>query len=212
MIIIIVAIAIFATVLISPDGVVTGALALALRFSLGIGMYVLPVLLIVLGVTFLIRFQNEMVPARVGIGFALLFIAFLTIVALLTPGAESDPNLLFAQVYLVNHGGYIGAGIAWAGLRLFGLTVSIILMVGLIIIGLIIIGFSLSSLYERIKAHYEDKMLNVEEPLYSELNQPGQRPSLARIRRANNDSNSYEEKRIQHANELTRRLPKSRHI
>lgn len=209
-IIIIVAIAIFATVLISPDGVVTGALALALRFSLGIGMYVLPVLLIVLGVTFLIRFQNEMVPARVGIGFALLFIAFLTIVALLTPGAESDPNLLFAQVYLVNHGGYIGAGIAWAGLRLFGLTVSIILMVGLIIIGLIIIGFSLSSLYERIKAHYEDKMLNVEEPLYSELNQPGQRPSLARIRRANNDSNSYEEKRIQHANELTRRLPKSR--
>ncbi len=209
-IIIIVAIAIFATVLISPDGVVTGALALALRFSLGIGMYVLPVLLIVLGVTFLIRFQNEMVPARVGIGFALLFIAFLTIVALLTPGAESDPNLLFAQVYLVNHGGYIGAGIAWAGLRLFGLPVSIILMVGLIIIGLIIIGFSLSSLYERIKAHYEDKMLNVDEPLYSELNQPGQRPSLARIRRANNDSNSYEEKRIQHANELTRRLPKSR--
>lgn len=77
-VIIIIGIALFATVLVSPDGVVTGALALALRFSLGVGMYVLPVLLIILGVTFLIRFQNEMVPARVGIGFALLFIAFLT--------------------------------------------------------------------------------------------------------------------------------------
>lgn len=209
-IIIILAIALFATVLISPDGVVTGALALALRFSLGIGMYVLPVLLIVLGVTFLIRFQNEMVPARVGIGFALLFIAFLTIVALLTPGAESDPNLLFAQVYLVNHGGYIGAGIAWAGLRLFGSTVSIILMVGLIVIGLIIIGFSLSSLYERIKNHYEEKNNFDDEPLYSEPNQPEHRPSFARIRRANNTPDPYEDKRIQHANELTRKLPKSR--
>ena len=143
-VIIVIAIALFATVVVSPSGVVTGALALALRFSLGIGMYVLPFLLVILGITFLIRFQNEMVPARVAIGFALLFIAFLTIVALFTPGAEADPNVLFAQVYLVNHGGYIGSGIAWAGLRLFGSTVSIILMVGLIIVALIIIGFSLS--------------------------------------------------------------------
>ena len=46
---IILAIALFATVLFSSNGVVTGALAMALRFSLGIGMYVLPVLLIILG-------------------------------------------------------------------------------------------------------------------------------------------------------------------
>ncbi len=51
--------------------------------------------LIILGVTFLIRFQNEMVPARVAVGFALLFIAFLTIVSLFTPGAEQDPDVLF---------------------------------------------------------------------------------------------------------------------
>ena len=177
---IILAIALFATVLFSSNGVVTGALAMALRFSLGIGMYVLPVLLVILGVTFLIRFQNEMVPARVAVGFALLFIAFLTIVSLFTPGAEQDPNVLFAQVYLVNHGGYLGAGIAWAGLRLFGTTVSIILMVGLIVIALIIIGFSLSSLYERIKNHYEDKYEPSDEPRYSD-SVPKQ--SFARIRR-----------------------------
>ena len=177
---IILALALLATVLFSSNGVVTGALAMALRFSLGIGMYVLPVLLIILGVTFLIRSQNEMVPARVAIGFALLFIAFLTIVSLFTPGAEEDPNVLFAQVYLVAHGGYLGAGIAWAGLRLFGTTVSIILMVGLIVIALIIIGFSLSSLYDRIKTHYEEKHEMADEPLYSD-SLP--RHSFARIRR-----------------------------
>lgn len=179
-VIIVIAIALFATVIVSPTGVITGALALALRFSLGIGMYVLPFLLIILGVTFLIRFQNEMVPARVAIGFGLLFVAFLTLVALFTPGAEADPNMLFAQVYLVNHGGYIGAGIAWAGLRLFGSTVSIILMVGLVLVAFIIIGFSLSSLYEKIRNHYE-------EHAFDDFNDtdldPTERMPFARIRR-----------------------------
>lgn len=154
---IVVAIALFATVMMSPDGVVTGALSLALRFSLGTGMYVLPVLLIILAITFLIRFEHERVPARVAIGFALLFIAFLTITALFTPGAEEDPNMLFIQVYLVNHGGYVGAGIAWALLRLLGLTVSMILMVGLIVIAIIIIGFSFTSVYEHLRQHHTDR-------------------------------------------------------
>ena len=88
----VIALALLATVVVSPEGVVTGALSLALRFSLGIGMYVLPFLLIIIAVTFLIRFDRERVPTRVAIGFALLFIAFLTIVALFTPGAEKDPT------------------------------------------------------------------------------------------------------------------------
>ena len=204
-VIIVIAIALFATVIVSPSGVVTGALALALRFSLGIGMYVLPFLLVILGITFLIRFQNEMVPARVAIGFALLFIAFLTIVALFTPGAEADPNVLFAQVYLVNHGGYIGSGIAWAGLRLFGSTVSIILMVGLIIVALIIIGFSLSSLYEKIRIHYEEKNYFNEDVLQSE---PVKRHSFARIRKAPQHTPNDFEQFSNRADAETNILPK----
>lgn len=204
-VIIVIAIALFATVVVSPSGVVTGALALALRFSLGIGMYVLPFLLVILGITFLIRFQNEMVPARVAIGFALLFIAFLTIVALFTPGAEADPNVLFAQVYLVNHGGYIGSGIAWAGLRLFGSTVSIILMVGLIIVALIIIGFSLSSLYEKIRIHYEEKNYFNEDVLQSE---PVKRHSFARIRKAPQHTPNDFEQFSNRADAETNILPK----
>ena len=150
---IVLSIALFAMVFMGSEGVVTGAVSLGLRFCFGIGAYVLPFLLIGLAATLLIRFEREMVPARVAIGFGLLFLAFLTIVSLFTPGADVDPNRLFIQVLLVDHGGYVGGAIAWAGLELFGLTVSMILMIGLIIIALIVIGFSLSSLIENIRAH-----------------------------------------------------------
>lgn len=150
---IVLSIALFAMVFMGSEGVVTGAISLGLRFCFGIGAYVLPFLLIGLAATLLIRFEREMVPARVAIGFGLLFLAFLTIVSLFTPGADVDPNCLFIQVLLVDHGGYVGGAIAWAGLELFGLTVSLILMIGLIIIALIVIGFSLSSLIENIRAH-----------------------------------------------------------
>ena len=150
---IVLSIALFAMVFMGSEGVVTGAISLGLRFCFGIGAYVLPFLLIGLAATLLIRFEREMVPARVAIGFGLLFLAFLTIVSLFTPGADVDPNRLFIQVLLVDHGGYVGGAIAWAGLELFGLTVSMILMIGLIIIALIVIGFSLSSLIEHIRAH-----------------------------------------------------------
>ena len=153
---IVLSIALFAMVFMGSEGVVTGAISLGLRFCFGIGAYVLPFLLIGLAATLLIRFEREMVPARVAIGFGLLFLAFLTIVSLFTPGADVDPNRLFIQVLLVDHGGYVGGAIAWAGLELFGLTVSMILMIGLIIIALIVIGFSLSSLIENIRAHAED--------------------------------------------------------
>ncbi|CDB33635.1 putative uncharacterized protein [Eggerthella sp. CAG:209] len=150
---IVLSIALFAMVFMGSEGVVTGAISLGLRFCFGIGAYVLPFLLIGLAATLLIRFEREMVPARVAIGFGLLFLAFLTIVSFFTPGADVDPNRLFIQVLLVDHGGYVGGAIAWAGLELFGLTVSMILMIGLIIIALIVIGFSLSSLIESIRAH-----------------------------------------------------------
>lgn len=150
---IVLSIALFAMVFMGSEGVVTGAISLGLRFCFGIGAYMLPFLLIGLAATLLIRFEREMVPARVAIGFGLLFLAFLTIVSLFTPGADVDPNRLFIQVLLVDHGGYLGGAIAWAGLELFGLTVSMILMIGLIIIALIVIGFSLSSLIESIRAH-----------------------------------------------------------
>lgn len=178
---VVLAVVLFATAVLNPTGVVTGALATALRFAFGIGVYVLPVLLVIVAATFLTRSENALSPARVALGFLLLFLAFLTIVALLTPGAEAEPNRLFAQVYLVAHGGYLGAGIAWACLELFGLTVSTIIMVGLVIIALIIIGFSFSGLVERVRARKDEEDLDDENDGFSHL----PRMSFARVRRAN---------------------------
>ncbi len=154
---IVLAIALFATSFLSPEGVLTGALSLGLKLCLGIGAYVLPFLLVGLAITLLIRFERQMVPARVAIGFALLFVAFLVIMALFTPSAQDNPNNLFIQVLLVKQGGYLGAGIAWAGLELLGFEVTMILMVGLIVIALIIIGFSISSVIEKVRGYRSDE-------------------------------------------------------
>lgn len=185
---IVLSIALFAMVFMGSEGVVTGAISLGLRFCFGIGAYVLPFMLIGLAATLLIRFEREMVPARVAIGFGLLFLAFLTIVSLFTPGADIDPNRLFIQVLLVEHGGYMGGAIAWAGLELFGLTVSMILMIGVIIIALIIIGFSLSSLIEKIRAHAAGRSAAPED----EGDEFGHLPrmSFARIRKSKDSTNA----------------------
>ncbi len=177
-VLIVAAVALLAMAFLNPTGMVSGALALALRFCLGLGVYVLPLLLIGLAVTFLVRFDRERVPTRVAIGFALLFIAFLTIASLFTPGAEADPNRLFIEQFLVAHGGYVGAGIAWACLKLFGLTISTILMVGLIVIALIVIGFSFSSLVERLRAHAAESAED-EEDGFAKM----PRTSFARVRK-----------------------------
>ena len=185
---IVLSIALFAMVFMGSEGVVTGAISLGLRFCFGIGAYVLPFMLIGLAATLLIRFEREMVPARVAIGFGLLFLAFLTIVSLFTPGADIDPNRLFIQVLLVEHGGYVGGAIAWAGLELFGLTVSMILMIGVIIIALIIIGFSLSSLIEKIRTHAAGRSAAPED----EGDEFGHLPrmSFARIRKSKDSANA----------------------
>ncbi len=180
---IVLAIALFATSFLSPEGVLTGALSLGLKLCLGIGAYVLPFLLVGLAITLLIRFERQMVPARVAIGFALLFVAFLVIMALFTPSAQDNPNNLFIQVLLVKQGGYLGAGIAWAGLELLGFEVTMILMVGLIVIALIIIGFSISSVIEKVRGYR-----SVEDPSYDGQEDDGfsrmPRFSIARIKLA----------------------------
>ena len=178
---IVLAVALFATSFLSPDGVLTGALSLGLKLCLGIGAYVLPFMLTGLAVTLLVRFDSQMVPARVAIGFALLFVAFLTIMALFTPLVNNDPNSLFIQVLLVKQGGYLGAGIAWAGLELLGFEVTMIVMVGLVVIAFIIIGFSVSSLIEKVRDRGDEEALDqVDEGGFSQM----PRFSLARIRLA----------------------------
>lgn len=137
--------------LLPSEGIITSFVSEALVLVFGIGAFLVPVFFLVIGITFLIRFQQERVPLRVGIGLAVILIAILGIIGLLSPTETRDFSDLFEYGNLISHGGYIGAGIAWLGLTLFGKAVSFVILIGVIVVGLVVIGFSISRFLEKIR-------------------------------------------------------------
>ena len=138
------AVVLFVTAVLPPSGFITSALATGLHLALGVGSYVLPFVLVIVGVSFLARSDADSFALRMGVGLAMLFFAFETILSLFTPGADTDSGLLFVQESLVSRGGYLGAGVSWALLELLGRLVGCIVMVGVACGGAVVIGFSIS--------------------------------------------------------------------
>lgn len=151
---VVLAVALLIIVLLPTNGVITSFLSLAIKMTLGVGAYVLPPLLAVIGISFFARINNRHVPARLGIGLSIIFVAFLVFLALFTPTLPSDgavSSYMFNDHQLVTRGGYVGAAIAWLLLTLFGLPVSCIITAGIVAIGLVIVGFSLSKIIALVK-------------------------------------------------------------
>lgn len=167
----VVAIVLFVAAVLPSDAVVTAFISTVLHLTLGLGAYLLPFFLLVIGASFLIRFERQQVPVRVAVGLVMIFVSVLALLSLFTPGAVSDPGALFTQEALAARGGYIGAGIAWSGLKLFGQTVTAIIVGGIILAGLVIIGFSISRLIEKVRELREpdedDEMTALESPAYT---------------------------------------------
>ena len=169
------------------EALVTGVASTWLHLIFGVGCYVLPFVLAAIGVTFLVRFERERVPARAAIGLAIIYIALLGLIAVFTPvtGVNgTNLDLLFAERALSAHGGYVGAGIAWVGLSLFGKIISCVILAGIMIIGIIVIGFSLSSLIEKIRAKQAEHAAAVAEREAALDAQAA--PPYARMRRRRN--------------------------
>lgn len=156
----ILAIALFITALLPADGMVTSLLGAGLHSAFGIGAYILPFFLLVVAITYLVRFDAGLIPARTALGSLIIFLTLLTLLSVLIPHAESDPNIVFNATYLQHYGGYCGGAFAWVFLRLFGFTVSLIFIVGFFIVGILIIGFSISAAVERIR---EERLAREEE-------------------------------------------------
>ena len=155
-VLIVLAVAFFIGAVMPTTGVITAFIHKALHISLGVGAYLLPVALAIIGVCFLIRFNEYRIPTRVVIGVAVIFVAVLVICALCTPGTGvGNLTHLFDEAELDMRGGYLGAGIAWVLCELLGKVISIVLMVGVIIVGLVIIGFSASALADKVRAARE---------------------------------------------------------
>ena len=173
---IVLGVALYAMMMIPSKAVVTSVLSEILRLAFGTGAFVLPFVLVLIGISFIVRFQRQKMPTRVAIGLFLVFLAILGLMGLFTPGADiSSLDKLFLKQNLLAQGGYVGAGIAWVGLQYLGLPVSVIVLVGLIVVALMIIGFTVNSLIDRVAAIRERKRLqqtqaqqqSSDEPLYS---------------------------------------------
>jgi len=156
----ILAIVVLIMAVIPSDAIVTSFISNSLHIVFGLGSYILPAVFIIIAGSFLIAATREHVGARFAIGLTIIFLAILTLLAIFTPEAVEDPNVVFSFDNAKTHGGWVGAGIAWAGLTLFDQAVSVVVMIGLIIAGLIIIGLSLS---KPIEAYLEKRKLRLEE-------------------------------------------------
>ena len=190
----VVALALILIVAWPTNAVVTSFLSLVLRRGLGIGAYILPILLIIVAGTFIARFESERVPTRVIIGLALIYIALLILFALFTPDAlDASGNAtlaIFDEGQVVYRGGYVGAGPAYLGLMLLGLPVSVIIAIGVIAIGLVIIGFSVRKVVSAVNRRREEALLREEEELGVAPDQPYVPMTARRSRNSGNVSSS----------------------
>lgn len=153
---IVLGIALFAMVCLPGDAIVAGVVGTGLKLILGLGCYILPIVFVLIGVTFLLRFERNHVPARAALGMFCLFVALVGIFGCAAPVEQCTADQLFTSAFLNAYGGYVGNGIAYGGLMLFGKPVTVIVLLGLCLVSLLIIGWSLSALIERIRQRISD--------------------------------------------------------
>lgn len=130
--------------LVSPSSApVTHAMGEALVLGFGSGAMLVPIALFVFAVTFFVRTENP-VSSRIALGLGMIVLAILSILSSNAVGAESNPDIVFNADALASAGGYVGSGVAWVLLSLFGHVVTLVLLCGVIVAGVIVCGFSIS--------------------------------------------------------------------
>jgi S-DNA-T family DNA segregation ATPase FtsK/SpoIIIE len=138
-------IALMIAVLSESSGVAAEAASTGLRLLLGVGAYVLPVALVLWGLSFFIR-EAEVYEARTGFGLAIILLAVVSIAALGSPD-----DAFFDREVLSTRGGYLGASLAWVLASLLGRTIGYVVMAGVFVAGLVVIGLSISRLVDQAR-------------------------------------------------------------
>ncbi len=159
-VLIVLAVVLMVAAILPSEAVLTSFLSQALHLSLGLGAYLLPLVLAACGLSFFVSYSQGRLSLRLALGLCLIVVAVLGILGLSYPvdtNAQGVPEDLFSNDELAARGGYVGAGIAWVGFTLFGQVISIIIMVGIILIGLIIAGLSFTKIIEKFRTQREQK-------------------------------------------------------
>ena len=137
---------------------VTHAMGEALVAGFGAGAMLVPIALFSFAVTFFVRTETP-VSGRVATGLSLIVLAVLSILSCGVEGADATPTVVFAPATLEGAGGYVGGGVAWVLLSLFGRPVALVVLLGLVVAGLVVCGFSIS----RMVGSLQDKASDAKE-------------------------------------------------
>jgi len=111
-------------------GVVGDFIYSILNSFLGLGYYLLPILLIVIGVSFMKKERPQIAHTHAIFGLTTLLSA-LAIMDIAANGKGESLNIIY--------GGYLGSIVAWPFIKLFGMYASILLLGGVLIISIIIL-------------------------------------------------------------------------
>ncbi len=149
-ILIVIAVVLFMTLYSSSDAIITSGIRLGLTRGFGTGAILIPLMFIFLGVTFFLP-SDASISTRNIIGMSLIVVAILSFISITWPGADLMPESVLREPALSQTGGYVGGGIAWLLLELFGKTIGIVLLLGMILTGIVICGFSVSSFLVHLK-------------------------------------------------------------
>lgn len=138
-----VAMALAVALLTENSGILGSSIASALRAAFGIGAYIVPVLLLLWGVSFFVR-AFAISEGRVGTGLGIVLLALIAIFAV-----PVDASMRWEGSAVETHGGYVGAAVSWALTSLVGDTITYILLAAFVLVGLVITGLSISGIVDR---------------------------------------------------------------
>ena len=127
-------------------GVVGDFIYSALYSFFGLGYYILPILLVVVGISFLKKEMPQIARAHAIFGLITL-LSTLGIMDIASNGKGESLNITF--------GGYLGSIVSWAFLKLFGMYAGILLLGALLIISLIVLCNEKPNLVELFQKVWE---------------------------------------------------------
>jgi S-DNA-T family DNA segregation ATPase FtsK/SpoIIIE len=147
-------------VVVPGDAPVPGAVATLLGMLVGVGRFVVPVVLLVWAVSIIFN-RPEVSELTVGGGLGLALLAIIAMFAAAVP--IGDP-VYWSGGTLVAHGGYVGGGLAWPLCRGLGTGISYVVLAGMLAIGMVLAtGTKLSDAWERVRGLFRRDELE-EEP------------------------------------------------
>ncbi|MHB9003801.1 MAG: DNA translocase FtsK 4TM domain-containing protein, partial [Coriobacteriia bacterium] len=142
------AVALAIALLSDSTGAAGSAIASMLRNAFGMGAYLVPVILLLWGVTFFVH-AFAISELRVGLGLGTMLLA---LIAMLSVGVTEAAQ--WESLVVQTHGGYLGGGVAWALRVLVGETIAYVLLAAVMLVGLVITGLSISGAVDAIRQKF----------------------------------------------------------